>query len=147
MADLGQEAEGLALLAADTSEAGLRLKLEIGWKLRDWQLAGEALDFMVPQTPPQDRPLSEIESRRVINLAIAHTMAGKRDALAALRRRYATAMASSPHAESFRLLTSDFGTADATAIMEELQDVDTVDSFIASYRSGGAEAGAPGAAN
>ncbi len=142
LADLGREPEGLALLAADTSEPGLRLKLEIAWKLRDWQLAGEALDLMVPETPPQDRLLSDVESRRVINLAIAHTMARKRDALASLRRRYSTAMASSPHGESFRLLTSDFGTADASAIMEELKDVDTVDSFIASYRSSGAEAAA-----
>ena len=56
----------------------------------------------------------------------------------ALKGRFRAAMAPGPDGESFALLTSDFSQLDANAIMRELKDVDTVDSFIASYRNGGA---------
>ncbi len=103
-----------------------------------------ALGRLVRDAPAAARPLEAGERRTVINLAIAHTLAGARAALNDLARRYGAAMAGTPEAETFTLLISDFDRPQIGAITQELADVDRVQAFLAGYKARLAEAGLSG---
>ncbi|MEM7169549.1 MAG: tetratricopeptide repeat protein [Pseudomonadota bacterium] len=135
LAALQQNQEALALLKNDDSPKAVRLVGEIKWQMRDWIGAAKALDRQIPQDPP-DRALTETESQRVVNLAMALTLADDRVRLIALNKRYQNAMAQGPHRDLFRLLASGIDPNGARSIAEGLGQVDTVQAFLSSYKEG-----------
>ena len=143
---LGRGRDGLALLAGDDSPDAQRLRVEMLWELRDWPAAAVALARLVPPKPPSGRDLDRAETRAVVDLAVAYSLAGDRKQLAGLRRRYGAAMAAGPEAASFALLTGESGRPDVTRIAEQLAGVERIQAFIESYRAGRAD-GADGDVN
>jgi hypothetical protein len=73
-------------------------------------------------------------SGQVLNLAVAHTLAGDRPALEALRAEWGAAMSAGPHAEAFTLLAEDLDPDSVATIAQQLAQVDRVQAFMASYR-------------
>jgi hypothetical protein len=134
LADLGRGREALGRLVGDGSEDGLRLRAAILWQLRDWPAAAVALARLVPKKPPTGRSLERIEKQTLVDLAVAYSLAGDGKALGDLKRRYGAAMAAGTEAESFALLTSDFGRPEITRIAEELAGVERIQAFMAHYR-------------
>jgi hypothetical protein len=144
-ADLRRGREALDRLRGDSSYEAQRLRADILWELGDWPAAAVALARFLPALPPAGQHFEAVEAARaVIDLAIAHTLAGDRQALDALARDYGPAMAATSEAEAFALLTSDFGRPQITAITEELAGVDRVQAFMAGYKARLAEAGLSG---
>jgi hypothetical protein len=135
LAELGRGREALDRLAGDESEDGLRLRAAILWQLRDWPAAAVALARLVPKKPPAGRNLERAEKQTLVDLAVAYSLAGDRKALGDLKRRYGAAMAAGTRAESFALLTSDFGRPEIARIAEELAGVERIQAFMASYRA------------
>lgn len=135
LAGLHRGRDGLAVLAGDESEDARKLRAEILWQLRDWPAAAVALARLIPRDPPKERALDAVETQTVIDLATAYTLAGDRRALDDLARRFGKAMAESGKADSFTLLTSDFGKANLAAVADELAGVERIQAFIASYRA------------
>ena len=144
LAQLGRSGESLALLSGDDSVDARRLRAEILWDQGDWPAAAVALGRLLPAPPAAGEALPPEARQAVINAAMAHTLAGDRAGLRDLRRRFSAAMADTPDADSFGLLTSDYGRADITAVVQELADVQQIRSFMAFYRARLADAGLSG---
>src|SRR3546814_14239470 len=68
------------------------------------------------------RALQEEESGLVVNLATALLLAGDKAALEDLDRRYGTAMAGSPRAETFALLAGEGAGTAVSSIADKLGD-------------------------
>ena len=100
-----------------------------------------ALSQLVPPAPRSDRPLSEDESRNVADLAVALTLSGDGERLAALKQVYETPMAAGPHSETFALLVDGAEVTGERSIAEKLGQVATVEDFMARYRARYQQAG------
>ncbi|MFQ5774579.1 MAG: hypothetical protein ACE5GS_08690 [Kiloniellaceae bacterium] len=131
---LGRHDEALALLGDDDGPEALRLRADILWAQGDWPAAARVLARLVPARAPTDRPLTEAESRNVIDLAVALTMGGERARLIELNQAYWPAMAVGPDRETFALLARGLEAGRAKSIAEELAEVDQVEEFMADYR-------------
>lgn len=133
LADADRQDEALALLEGDTAADALQLRAEILWKQQNWKDAGLALARLVPAEPPE-RALSAKESRAVLNLAVALTMADDRPALELLAESYRDIMEDTPEADSFALLAGDLMADDVKSISEELAQIGQIQDFVSSYR-------------
>ena len=134
LADQYRYGDALKLLAADESPEALRLRADLLWEQANWPAVVIALDQLVPESPPSDRPLTANESRNVADLAVALTLAGERDKLIALDRAYGTAMNGSPDHDTFSLLAGGLKPGKAKSIAQELADVQRAEDFITDYR-------------
>lgn len=133
LADAERQDEALALLEGDVASDALQLRAEILWKQRNWKDAGLALARLVPADPPE-RALTAKESRAVLNLAVALTMADDRPALELLSESYRDIMQDTPEADSFALLAGDLLGDDVKSISEELAQIGQIQDFVSSYR-------------
>ena len=133
LADSDRQDEALALLEGDNASDALQLRAEILWKQRNWKDAGLALARLVPADPPE-RALNTKESRAVLNLAVALTMADDRPALELLSESYREIMQDTPEADSFALLAGDLLGEDVKSISEELAQIGQIQDFVSSYR-------------
>lgn len=133
LAALGRAEEALAALDGDDSLDTEQLRADIHWQRRAWPEAAASLSKLVPLLPPR-RPLTEEESKLVVNLATALLLANDRVALADLNRRYGSAMAASARADTFKLLVGDGDKVMPVSVADELAKVSVVQDFMASYR-------------
>ena len=143
--DLSREEAALAALGAADDPESLRLRVRILSRLKNWPATALALERLVPEAPPEVRPLREEESKAVVDLLVALTMADDRDRINSLGRAYQEAMSRGPHAQTFKLLVGDPRSSGDVSVEEELAGVADVEAFMASYRKntrplGGAEA-------
>jgi tetratricopeptide (TPR) repeat protein len=130
---LGRHPDALEELGDNESGEGMLLRAEILWRLEDWKRAAAAFDRVVPEKPPQ-APLSDAEAQRVMNLAIALTMAEGRVKLAGLYKRYADSMAETEHGAAFRLLGDDITSPNYSSIEQGLDQVEKAQEFYDKYR-------------
>jgi hypothetical protein len=134
LSDLDRSTQALTLLAGDESLDAQRLRAEILWAERDWDAAAVALGATLPAPSEVPTPLPAEISGQVLNLAVAHTLAGDLPRLEALRSAWAEAMAQGPHAEAFSLLAEDLDPTSVATIAQQLAQVDRVQAFMANYR-------------
>ncbi len=94
----------LALLPQD--EDTLRLRADIAWRGKKWQDAADALEQVVQkQDISLTRPLTDAQADLLLNWAVALYLADNRYVLANLRERYSDAMAATPKAKKFEVVT------------------------------------------
>jgi tetratricopeptide (TPR) repeat protein len=131
---LGRHDAALSELGKDEDPAALRLRADILWAQRDWPAAAAALGRLVPPAPLEDKPFAEAESRTVVDLAVALTLAGESDKLRTLGKAYGEVMQDQPSGQTFALLISDLQPGQTKSIAEELAQVAQVEAFLNSYR-------------
>jgi hypothetical protein len=132
--DLDREDDALAALGAGDEPETLRLRARILWRQKNWPATALALERLVSEAPPQVRPLREDESKAVVDLLIALTMADDRDRIRHLGRAYQGAMSRGPHAETFKLLVGNPRSGRNKSVEDELEGVADAEAFMASYR-------------
>ena len=102
-------------------------------------MAAEAMGELVKPPPPAGSPIEAAESELLLNLGIALALANDAQGLNRLAQRYGAAMARSPSANTFAILTrSPGGTpqiADLAAIRRQVSEVDLFRQFLLSYRT------------
>lgn len=131
--DLKREEAALAALGAADDPESLRLRARILSRQKNWPATAMALERLVPEAPPEVRPLREDESKAVVDLLVALTMADDRDRIDRLGRAYQEAMSRGPHAKTFKLLVGDPRAHRVKSVEEELAGVADVEAFMASY--------------
>jgi hypothetical protein len=135
LSDLDQTADAVHALDGDNSAEAAQLRSEIHWKAQDW--AGAAADFeaMVPR-PDRGAKLDDKQASVCLRWATALVLANDERGLAGLRRNYGPAMAGTPYAEGFTLLTSalDRETPDMPEIAAKIKEVEGFKGFLADYR-------------
>jgi len=132
--DLEREDDALAALGAADDPESLRLRARILWRQKDWPATALTLQRLVPETPPEARPLREDESKAVVDLLVVLTMADDRDWIERLGRNYQEAMSRGPHAQTFKLLAGVPPAGRGKTVDEALAGVADVEAFMASYR-------------
>ncbi len=132
--DLHQEEAALAALGAGNDSETLRLRARILWRQKNWPATALVLERLVSDVPPRVRPLREDESKAVVDLLIALTMADDRDRIRRLGQTYQKAMSRGPHAETFNLLVGNPRSSRDNSVEDELAGVADAEAFMASYR-------------
>lgn len=134
-AELGDTAQSLRTLEDDSSVEADKLRTEILWQAQDWRRVADVLERLVGPPPGPNGSLAGDRTRYALNLAIALSLDGDRARLAAMRRAYGPAMASSQYAHDFRIIAADeSNTTDLDELLERAAEVDDFQAFMAGYR-------------
>ncbi len=135
LSDLDKTNDAIHALDGDNSAEAAQLRSEIHWKAKDWEAAAADFEAMVPR-PERGAKLDDQQAKTCISWATALVLANDERGLAGLRRNYGPAMAGSPYAEGFGMLTSalDRTTPDMPAIAAKIKEVEGFKSFLSDYR-------------
>ncbi|MDO8607190.1 MAG: tetratricopeptide repeat protein [Phaeospirillum sp.] len=134
--DLGRSAEALALIINDQSDQARKLRGDIYWRLKKWPEAATSLESTI-EKPLGNKPLAPVMARRLLDTAIAMTLARDERGLTRLRRTYAPLMAATEWKEAFDLLTSEpeRGIIDYRRVGEKIKQVQDFQTFMAEWRN------------
>jgi hypothetical protein len=130
-----------ALAGFDTAEAK-RLRADVLWRARRWIPAAQAIEALLPEGTPA--ALEEDTADMVVNAAVAYKLGGNSEGLGNLRRRFGTAIAATPQANAFGVVTRDGGgsaLSDRDTILKIAGEVDMFKGFLKGYQSRGAGGG------
>ncbi|HEX7006692.1 MAG TPA: tetratricopeptide repeat protein, partial [Alphaproteobacteria bacterium] len=135
LADLGKPLDALAMLEGDTSEKADLLRLDIQWRAQNWAAAAEVLARLA-KSVPLDGALTVAQSRMVLSWAVALALAGDKQGLAALRRRFDAAMSRGPYGAAYRIIANEVerGAADYDSIVANIAEISQFQAFLANYR-------------
>ncbi len=136
LADLGRAPDALARLEGDTGSDADLLRAEIALRTRAWPAAAQALERLVGAPPAANQPFEDNRARQTLHLAVSLALAGDDAGTARLRERFGPAMARSPYAEVFRVLTADKAgaTPDIASIAARVSSLAPFESFMSGYR-------------
>ncbi|HYC13536.1 MAG TPA: hypothetical protein VEC75_04760, partial [Stellaceae bacterium] len=127
LASLGRGDEALAVLANDYSRSADRIRADVYWKTQKWAEVARVFERIV-DPPDADGKVDKKTARLVLDWAAALALAGDRGGREQLRSRYGAAMAQSPYAQAFRLISGDEGIAAADDPRERARNLaDIVD--------------------
>jgi hypothetical protein len=134
LAGVGRPELAVELLGEDASEPTRRLKADLLWEGARWRDAAALLEGLVGEgargaLPDRDRA-------DVMRAAVAYALAGEQPGLDRLRLRFAAAMAASPDAEAFRVVTGavERQGAEFRAIARSIAATDTAEAFLRRLR-------------
>lgn len=136
LTDLGRTDQAIAALAGDSSVDADRLRADAYWKAQSWEDVARTLKRLAP-APGADGKLDKKDARLVLNLAAALSLSGDQVGLGQARDKYATAMATSPYADAFRLIASSDSTGtggDPRQQAQTLAQIGELKSFAAELR-------------
>ncbi len=136
LADLGRAPDALARLEGDTGSDADLLRAEIALRTRAWPAAAQALERLIGAPPAANQPFEDNRARQTLHLAVSLALAGDDAGTARLRERFGPAMARSPYAEVFRVLTADKAgaTPDIASIAARVSSLAPFESFMSGYR-------------
>ncbi|MGD9742345.1 MAG: hypothetical protein AB7V53_06855 [Dongiaceae bacterium] len=132
LAELGRVPDALALIAPDRDPEAAKLRVRIYWRAKEWAAAAAAIGTLLADAEPEQ--ITAEEARRVKSAAVALTLADDSAGLAALKQRFGPAMAETPDAAAFQLLTGDLATTDSAGLAARLAGVGRLEGFLTDYR-------------
>ncbi len=113
-----------------------RLRADIYWGARRWREAGETHEALLGEAWRSGQPLDAQSRADAVRAAIAYDLAGEAIGMERLKAKFSEAMAASPDARTFALLTG----ADPTrapgfrAVAARATKAETLSAFLAEYR-------------
>jgi hypothetical protein len=137
--DLGDPTQGLELLLNDMSLEAENLRADLFWQMQDWPNVLRSLLRLVgaPQLS-SNRPGEKLDDRTaqyILNAAVAAALAGDNAALADLKQRYGQSMQETPFNQAFQIVSKDILPGQTlTDLATQLQEIQTFESFLQSYR-------------
>ena len=145
LSDLTRTDLALETIEGESGADAERLRADILWAARRWREAGEAHEALLGPVWRARTPLDEAARADVVRAGIAYGLAAETLGLERLKAKFATAMAESPDARTFALLTR----ADAPrspAFREAARratSAETLAAFLAEYRKRYPESSVP----
>lgn len=134
----GKAPEALDLLKDDYSDPATRLRADIFWKTRKWSEAAIALDALVGPPPAAGTKLDGEKTALILRRATALALAADRAGIADMRVKFGEAMAATPDANTFQLLTRPEmagGLPDRATLSGRVAEVDLFQKFLEQYRA------------
>lgn len=134
-ADLGRPDRGLELIADIHTPEAEMLRADILWSAGRHKDAAEQSERLVAARRG-DQPLSEAERRHLLRAAIGFALIDDGLGLDRLRTRWQEAMAGSPDARAFDVVTSPIAArgVEYREIARSIADRDTLEAFLKAYR-------------
>jgi len=134
---LGKQQQALAVLGNDDSLDADLIRADIHWSSEDWAGASQALSRVVRKAGAETgKPLSDRQSKFVLNLAVALTLAGDEDGVARVRKDHAVGMAASPLRDAFHLITGagSGGNLAGRDWSNQVKQAESFQAYLAVYR-------------
>ncbi len=146
--DLKQPEEAFAALALLPQEPDvLRLRADIAWRSKRWQDAADTLEELVGKMNiDMTKPLDAAQADAILNWAVALYLADNRYVLVNLREKYADAMAQTPLAKKFEVVTrprQNALLADRATINTIIGETDIFKGFLDGFNAPPKPAAAP----
>ena len=134
---LDRHDHALELLADNKAMPARALAADVHWDAGHYAAAGGALEDLLGLRWTRDDALTPEEQFDVLRAAIAYVLAGDSDSVERIRQKYAEKMAQGPQAASFSIVASatDGRGMAFRDLAREIAQVDTLDRFMAGYRS------------
>lgn len=136
LSQLNRAEEAIAAIAGFDTAAAKRLRADILWRARQWSRAAQAIESLLPETPPET--LDSETADMVLNAAVAYKLGSDSAGLENLRRRFAAAIGQSPQANAFGVVTREAGRAslsDRDTILQIAGEVDMFKGFLKNYQN------------
>lgn len=138
LSDQGKPEEAVGALSLLPQEPDvLRLRADIAWKAKRWQDAADTLEELVNKMNiDMTRPLEAEQADTILNWAVALYLADNRYVLANMREKYADAMAQTPLAKKFDVITrprQNSLLADRATINSIIGETDMFKGFLDSF--------------
>lgn len=149
---LGQPDEAIRILSGMNSPMAHRLNIDVNWKAGRWDAAASAIGPLLTYNLRKDDLIDEdgrVEilnaeaSDLILNQAVAYTLAGDLGSVRVLSQRFGQAMAKTPNAALFQLITrapKPGQLADLSTLQSHVGEVDMFSDFLNAYRGGGSPA-------
>ena len=137
LTDLRRSNEALKLLEGDTSAPAEMLRVDIAWHDQRWDDAAAALDKLIGAPPAAGKTIEKEVGQRVLNRAIALALAGDTNRLETLRSSFGPAMAKTPEADAFAVLTrreQGGDLIDLASIKARVAEVDIFQNFLKTFQ-------------
>lgn len=136
LAQVGRGKLAVELLSGEVGAEFKRLKADLLWESKDYAEAGLAIEDELGETWKAREPLSPVQRTEVLRAAVAHALAGDQAAVDRVRQRFGDAMAGTPDAVTFNVLTGRIeaqGT-EFRQIARNIAAVNTLEGFLKEYR-------------
>ena len=129
--ELGRTEQAVEVLERDRSAAAQRLRADAAWRDRDWPRAAAELKQVLAMRP-RGAPLGDDDRNVILRAAVAMTFAENSAGLVALRREWGVAMAGTPDAASFDVVSTgaDASGAKLREIATVVARTDLLDRFL-----------------
>ncbi|MGU3664601.1 hypothetical protein ACLBX9_10495 [Methylobacterium sp. A49B] len=145
LSDLTRTDLALETLEGESGPDIERLRADIYWGARRWREAGEAHEALLGEMWQSGQALDDQSRTDAVRAAIAYDLAGESIGLERLKAKFSEAMAASPDARTFALLTGANPTRAPgfRAIAARATKAETLSAFLAEYRKRYPEAATP----
>jgi len=135
LSELNQTDDAISALAPLTSTDAKKLKADVLWRAKRWADAAAAIETLLPANPPT--PPTPGDAQMIVNAAVAYKLAENNDGLNDIKKRYGAAMAATPLASTFGVVTRPIGKsalADRDTILKIAGEVDMFKDFLDAYK-------------
>lgn len=133
---LGQTANAISILEADTSREADLLRAELYWRARKWQEAAGVYTRLAAAIPKRKKKITDNQSRILIAWSVTLLLSGDSEALKTLRFEYGMAMENSAYRDAYRTISTEISEnlPEYGKIVAKVAEVDQFQAFMADYR-------------
>ncbi len=137
LADTKAYDQALDLIASNLTSEADHLRADIYWDAQRWPDAAAKAEALLGTRYAGETPLTDVERMDLMRACVAYSLAGDAASLERLRTRFTNKMMSTPDAKSFVMLTNapDVSSEDYRTFVKRLAAVDTLDAFLADFKS------------
>lgn len=147
LSETGEPDKALEMLEPDLSSDAEILRLNIYWKLREWNQVVVSAEKILGSRPDVAAPLNETESEYLLQLSIAYMFERNSIQLQYLRNYFAPLMPAGPNRDIFLFVTDASGPIDPNRFDQVSQQISRIENFMQTYRNRVSEGGLSSAVN
>ncbi len=134
LTELDEHERALEVLFDDPLETAKKLRLGIFWKTKDWPNIIEMAEYILNSRDNVTAPLNKQESDTLLQLAIAYVFERDNLQLEYLRNYFEPLLPDSATKDMFMFITDATGPIDPNAFGEVAKQINSIESFMQSYR-------------
>ena len=132
LSDLGRRDLALEVIADIAGRPAIRLRADITWAAHRYDESAEQLERLLGDRYKDFAPLDADEQADVMRAEVGYALSGDQLGLGRLRERYAAAMAATPDARAFAVVSAPLGTSgdQFAAVAHAAASADTLETFL-----------------
>jgi len=137
LSDIGRHDLAMELIANIEGREAIRLRADILWAARHWNLAAEQIELMFGERWRDFAPLSDAERSDILRAAIGFALGEDPIGLARLREKYAAKMMDGPDRRAFDIVSAPIGTSgpEFQDVAKKVANINTLDVFLRDMRA------------
>jgi hypothetical protein len=132
--DMNRNEEALAVMAADNSSEGEKLRLDILWKMKDWSNIIQQAERMLTKRKDLTAQLTDEETQTLLKLTLAYSFEKDNQQLKYLRDYYSGLMKDSRYKDIFNYLTNYTAPMDAKDFALVAKQITGMEVFMQTFR-------------